>query len=127
MDIDTAVQAEVNKADGIVKKSPRKPRPSELAAKEVKALKGRKARVKKAKKAKKPKVKKPAVKKTKAKAVKTKRKPGKPKVKAGVIARPERVDMRVTKTEKARLVAKAKRLRRTVTSIVMEAVEKITK
>lgn len=40
-------------------------------------------------------------------------------------ARNERLDMRLTKAEKARVVAKAKKLRRTITSVVLEAVEKI--
>jgi hypothetical protein len=104
--------------DAAVKpKPPRKPRPSELAAKKAKV----------AKKAK-PKAKRPAAKKAKAKkpkVAKTKRKPGKTKAKAAGPDRSERIDMRVTKAEKARVLAKAKRTRRTVTSIVLEAIEKI--
>ena len=39
--------------------------------------------------------------------------------------RSQRLDMRLTKAEKAKLTAKAKATRRTVTSIVLEAIEKI--
>lgn len=39
--------------------------------------------------------------------------------------RTERLDMRLTKAEKARIGAKAKKTRRTVTSLVIEAIEKI--
>lgn len=54
-----------------------------------------------------------------------KRKPAKVrKPKAGT-ARPERLDMRLTKAEKAKINAKAKKTRRTVTSLVIEAIEKI--
>lgn len=49
----------------------------------------------------------------------------KAKAKAATIARPERLDMRLSKAEKAKLLAKAKKLRRTVTSIMLEAIEKI--
>ena len=55
----------------------------------------------------------------------------KPKAKRGTkkkpssIVRSERLDMRLSKANKARIVAKAKRLRRTVTSLVIEAIEKI--
>lgn len=86
-------------------KTPRKPRPSEIAAKKAK---------KAAKKARK-------VTKTKAKKA-AKR----PKVKTmAAVARSERLDMRLTKGEKAKVHAKAQKLRRTVTSIVIEAIEKI--
>jgi hypothetical protein len=40
-------------------------------------------------------------------------------------ARPERLDMRLTKAQKAKINAKAKKTRRTVTSLVIEAIEKI--
>lgn len=43
----------------------------------------------------------------------------------GSIARPERLDMRLTKAEKAKIYAKAKKTRRSITSIVIEAIEKI--
>lgn len=72
----------------------------------------------KAKKAKRPAKKKVPKRKT---AKKTKR-PAKAK---GVVERSERLDMRLTKAEKAKVVAKAKKTRRTVTSLVIEAIEKI--
>lgn len=65
--------------------------------------------------------KKPA-KKTPAKKTKLK-KDAKSKVKKTI--RYERIDMRLSAAEKARIVAKAKKLRRTVTSLVLEALEKI--
>jgi uncharacterized protein (DUF1778 family) len=40
-------------------------------------------------------------------------------------ARSERLDMRLTRAERAKIVAKAKKTRRTVTSLVIEAIEKI--
>jgi hypothetical protein len=40
-------------------------------------------------------------------------------------ARSERLDMRLTKAQKAKVYAKAKKTRRTVTSLVIEAIEKI--
>lgn len=92
-------------------KEPRKPRPSEIAAKKAKAAK-LKAKKKPAKKKTKPKV---AKRKTKAKA----RKP------AAVLSRPARIDLRLTKTEKAKLTAKAKATRRTITSVVAELIEKM--
>lgn len=78
----------------------------------------------------KPKAKKrPAKKKTKARKPSKAKKPAKKtkaKKKAGAgPERSERVDVRLTKAEKARLNAKAKKLRRTVTSVVLEAIEKI--
>lgn len=81
-------------------KAPRKPRPSEIAAKKAKTAKSKKA-VKK------------AVKKSK------------PAASRGVVMRSERLDMRVTKAEKARVRAKAKKVKRTITSVVLEAIEKI--
>ena len=47
------------------------------------------------------------------------------KSKAGVVVRSERLDMRLTKAEKAKIYTKAKKTRRTVTSLVIEAIEKI--
>ena len=49
----------------------------------------------------------------------------KPKAKVSAATRSERLDMRLTKAEKAKVVAKAKKTRRTVTSLVIEAIEKI--
>lgn len=60
--------------------------------------------------------KRPAKRKTKAK--KLGRKP------SGIV-RLERLDMRLSKTEKAKVLAKAKKTKRTVTSIVYEAIEKL--
>ncbi len=40
-------------------------------------------------------------------------------------ARTERLDMRLTKAQKAKIYAKSKKTRRTVTSLVIEAIEKI--
>jgi hypothetical protein len=60
--------------------------------------------------------------------VKAKRKPKKKAVrkpKAGAVVRSERLDMRLTKAEKAKINARAKKTRRTVTSLVIEAIEKI--
>jgi hypothetical protein len=48
-----------------------------------------------------------------------------PESKLGTVARSERLDMRLTKVEKAKIIAKAKKTRRTVTSLVIEAIEKI--
>lgn len=63
----------------------------------------------------------------KRKAVKAKAKPAKKKTAAkhNGDARSERLDMRLTKAQKAKIGAKAKKTRRTVTSLVMEAIEKI--
>jgi hypothetical protein len=74
-----------------------------------------------------PESKKKAKQPTKPKA--KKRKAVKPKKKAvrnsGAVVRSERLDMRLSKAEKARITAKAKKTRRTVTSLVIEAIEKI--
>jgi hypothetical protein len=103
-------------------KAPRKPRPSEVAAK------AKKPAPKKKKAAAKPKVrhKKQGPKKLLKRSVAKPKKP-KPKAKkaAAVIARPERLDLRLSKKEKAKLVAKAKATRRTVTSVVLEMIEKL--
>lgn len=47
------------------------------------------------------------------------------KARSAACVRFERLDMRLSKAEKSRVVAKAKKLRRTITSVVMEAIEKI--
>ena len=80
------------------KKPPRKPRPSELAKKAAKAKK-----------------------------VKPKTKRAKPKAKKKVaeVSRPCRQELRLTRPEKAKLVAKAKKTRRTITSIFAELIEKM--
>jgi hypothetical protein len=47
------------------------------------------------------------------------------KAKSAACVRSERLDMRLTRAEKVRVHAKAKKLRRTITSVVLEAIEKI--
>jgi hypothetical protein len=69
----------------------------------------------KAKKKAKPKIKKHKAAKSKKKTIR----------KSGAVVRSERLDMRLSKAEKARITAKAKKTRRTVTSLVIEAIEKI--
>jgi len=103
MDVNTEV------GTGPLAKAPRKPRPSELAAKKKKA--GKSKPKTKAKKVTKP---------AKKKAGKSK-----PKAKPATVARSERLDLRLTKAEKTKVATKAAKLRRTVTSIVLEAIEKI--
>ena len=61
----------------------------------------------------------------KPKKRKARSKPKPKKRKADAVARSERLDMRLTKAEKAKVVARAKKTRRTVTSLVIEAIEKI--
>lgn len=108
-------------------KAKRKP----SAKKTAKPKAAKKPKVKNAKKKPKPKGK-AAVKKTaKPKAKKAAKPKAKKTVKtkakkaADTVARPCRLDMRLTKAEKAKLGAKAKKSRRTVTSIVLEAIEKV--
>ena len=62
--------------------------------------------------------------KAKKKVKRNAKKAPKRKAKARVV-RTERLDMRLTKAEKVKIGAKAKKLRRTVTSLVIEAIEKI--
>ena len=95
-------QEQLDKPIGV--KPPRKPRPSEIAAKLAKAAK----------------LKKPAVKKTKPK-VKPK---AKKKVHGPNVIRTERMDLRLTKQEKAKIMARSKKTKKTVTGVVMEAVHK---
>lgn len=59
------------------------------------------------------------------KKVKFKPKKRKAKKSAPVAVRTERLDMRLTKAQKAKIDAKAKKTKRTVTSIVYEAIDKI--
>ena len=61
---------------------------------------------------------------TKRKTAKAKKKTVR-KSKAGAVVRSERLDMRLTKAEKAKIHNKAKKTRRTVTSLIIEAIEKI--
>lgn len=55
------------------------------------------------------------------------KKVAKPKAKrpAKVVVRSERMDLRLSKSEKAAIQAKAKKLRRTLTSLFVEFVEKL--
>jgi hypothetical protein len=97
-------------------------KPPEAPKSEPKRAKPKKPAKAKAKSKSKKKPKKPA----KAKAKKRKVVKSKPKKKAtDGPARTERLDMRLTKVQKARIYAKAKKTRRTVTSLVIEAIEKI--
>lgn len=96
-----------------LKKPPRRPRPSEIAAKKAKAAAKKKKKVTKSKpktKAK-PKAKRPAVKKSKAKK-------SPPRMFA-------RLDVRLSKSERAMVVAKAKKMKRTITSVVLDAIRKL--
>ena len=83
----------------------------------------------KAKKRTKPKPKKKPSAKKKVKTKKRKVAKAEPKKKAvhklNGDARSERLDMRLTKAQKAKIEAKSKKTRRTVTSLVIEAIEKI--
>lgn len=100
--IDQAAQAEVDRNDG-VKKPPRKPRPSELKAKKAKTAKKKKqARKSKGKK---------AAKRAKAK---------KP-----VVERFGRLDMRLSKRDKDKITAIAKRKRWTITNVVLSGIAKL--
>ena len=84
-------------------------------------------KVKKPRKAAKPKAKKPAAKKKSVKkktTKKTKAKKVAKKTKATVI-RHERLEMRLSKQEKAKLAQIAKREGRTVTMVVLRAIEKL--
>lgn len=76
------------------------------------------------KKVSKPKAKSKPKSKAKAKKSAAKRKPA-PKKAAAVVTRPERLDLRLTRGEKAKLSAKAKATRRTITSVVQELIEKM--
>lgn len=78
-------------------KLPRKPRPSELAAKKKKAVKPKKRPVKKAK----------------AKRSKS------------AVLPYARLDMRVSKADKARIVAVAKRKKWTITNVIVEAIKRV--
>lgn len=90
------------------KKPPRKPRPSEIAAKKAKKKKGAPERTKRKKK---------MVRKSKP----AKRKPGKSKVRP-TVERCERLEMRLTKAEKGKLAARAKKTDGTLTSVITEAI-----
>jgi hypothetical protein len=83
-------------------------------------------KTKKAKKRAKPKAKKKTKRPTKPKAKKRRAVKSKSKkAAANGDARTERLDMRLTKAQKAKIDAKAKKTKRTVTSLVTEAIDKI--
>lgn len=107
-------------ATGVAKKAPRKPRPSEIAAKKAKAAKKSKRKPAPKKKVRSvrwhkaaKKLRKPKARKTKAKAVQWS------------AARACRMDVRMSKAQKRKLDAKAKAKGRTVTSMILEAVDKL--
>jgi len=126
-------------------KAPRKPRPSELAKKaakaagktekkpapaKTKAVKPKKIRNpvkagKKVAKPKKAKTVKPAKKRFKKQGSKPLHSRTAKKVAASGPVRSERMDLRLSKKEKALIQAKAKKLRRKLTSLFVEFVEKI--
>jgi hypothetical protein len=106
---DTAKSPEPAKSAGIKKSKPKakkRPKPKKKAKQSAKA--------------KKPKV---GAGTKKRKVVKSKFKKAVHKLNGD--ARTERLDMRLTKVQKAKIDAKAKKTRRTVTSLVIEAIEKI--
>jgi hypothetical protein len=92
-----------------------------LSAGPVKAKKKAKPKAKK-RHAKAKKKAKPKAKKRHAKAAKS-IKPRKPAPKKGVVA--ERLDIKLSKAQKAKLLAKAKKTSRTVTSIMLELIDKM--
>lgn len=100
--------------DGVDTASAEKPktkkRPKPKAKKKVSRPKTKTKRAK----SKKPAAKKKAGKKSKAK-----------RTKSNGVVRSERLDMRLSKAEKFKILAKAKKARRTVTSLIIEAIEKI--
>lgn len=117
MDTETKPEAET------VKKPPRKPRPSEIAAKKAKAAAKKK---KSAPKRKQTAPKKKAVKRAKPKA----RKPAKRKTKrtnSRPLVRVERLDMRITKADKAWLAKAARKRKLTVTNLVLAVLAKAVK
>lgn len=125
MDVDKEVQREVDRNDGAAPKAA-KPKRKAKAKKPAKRKPATKKKQAPKTKAKKPAKRKPVKKVAKrSKAVKSKtKKPA--KVSAGVV-RTERLDLRLTKGEKAKLAAVAKAKRRTITSVVIELIEKLKK
>jgi hypothetical protein len=92
-----------------IPKSPRKPRPSELAAKKAKAAKKKK----------------PPAKRSKSKTKRAKPAKGKHKAPGPGVIRTERADLRLTKQEKAKIMTRARKMKQTVTAVVMEAIHKV--
>ena len=70
-------------------------------------------------------VRKAAPAKKRVKKPKAKKKVVKKRAEPATTLRPERCDLRLTKAEKAKLLAKARKTRRTVTSIMIELIEKM--
>lgn len=122
--MDTVTDAPTGEALKAAAKAPRKPRPSELAKKAAKKPKtARKpAAKKKAAKTKKPVKKRAAAKKPKV----AKKRPAK-KAKRGTrpLVRTERLELRITKREKAKLNAKCRKEERTTTSVISELIQKM--
>ncbi len=110
--MDTETQEVLDRQSPTMKKAPRKPRPSEIAAKKAKAKPKKSPAKKKVVKTKRPKPK-----KTK------KRKPAK-KSKTPH-SNLERLDFRLSKKQKVKILTKAKTLRRTVTSVLTELIDKM--
>lgn len=111
-------------SDAPKKKAPRKPRPSEVAAKKAKAAAKKKKSAPKRKRPapkKKAKAKRPKAARKPAKRAKTKRKNNRP------LVRVERLDMRITKAEKAWLEKAARKRKLTVTQVVLEVLAKAVK
>lgn len=110
------------------KKAPRKPRPSEVAAKKAKAAAKKK---KNAPKRKRPAPKKKAkAKRAKPKARKVKpaaRKAKKAKLKNRPLVRVERLDMRISKAEKAWLEKASRKRGVTITEVVLDVLAKAVK
>ena len=96
---------------------PKKPRNKPVKKSKPKTKKKAAKKAPKAKAKSKPKAKKRPAKKTKAK------KPA--KARTGGPARSERLDMRITKADKARLLAKSRKLGIPVTEVVLAAIAKI--
>lgn len=96
---------------------------AQAEAKAPKPKKPRKPAVKKAvKKVAKPKTRKKIIKKLRKLVKKAAKKKAKP---AASVVRFERLDLRLSKAEKAKLTAKAVKTRRTITSVVLELIEKM--
>lgn len=106
------------------KKAPRKPRPSEVAAKKAKAAAKKKKVAPKRKRPapkKKAKAKRPKATRKPVKRAKTKRKNNRP------LVRVERLDMRISKAEKAWLEKASRKRGATITEVVLDVLAKAVK
>ena len=108
--MDEEIPGDYGDSEVIVKKAPRKPRPSEIAAKA--------AKLKKPKRKKKAAAKKKLVKTVKRQA------PARKAKKVGG-ARFERLNFRVTKAEKGKLKARAKKAGGTITDVLIKLIAKL--